>query len=228
MDRARRDKDHIPAPHFHAMQPRFRRAVGNRRCKEFMRHTGLKAVDQFGVRFRRQHDPHLGLAKVTRMGQRIVVVGMHLHRQPPLGVQQLDQQRKPVVCQRVTVPAADQRLAPSRHHLDQRAPRLRPRRDDAGPVRVRGDLPTLGHDPVRQRAPQLARQVSPAPRIVLEYRFKCQRIDRDHHPYSPLVSLRLSLPNIGSHCPHAAEGSGGGSFADSATKGGSPSILRQT
>ena len=94
MDTTCRDEKHIVFLHLLVVEHRLQLIVFQYVGIVHSRHLAVEAHDEFGVFVGLHHIPHLGLAvaQTALLGQ--LVIGMHLHREPVVGVDDLQQERE--------------------------------------------------------------------------------------------------------------------------------------
>ena len=118
---------------------------------------------------------------------------MDLHREPIVGVEQFDQQRKAALLERPPVALTDECDPQLVLHLGQREIRERPAIDPGRALPVGRDLPTLRHRPFGERASQARLEASASPDIALEDRRESKWIQPWFSHSQPTMITNLVL-----------------------------------
>ncbi len=178
MDRSRRHKNTVARLRLNSMQEAFDLASVQRLSHLVTIHRLGKSRPKTAPRLRLDHIPGLRFSRISQPHfRRATIVGVNLQGKVLVGVKVLQEQGKTAAR---SVPA-QQSLTPQFHNLAKRNTCQRTGRNDALPVRMVGDFPTLREDPGRRQISlQDGLKTSPAPEIILVNRIKAKRIEIGH------------------------------------------------
>ena len=180
MNGAGGDEVALPLLHGHKTQNIGQRVGANGLFHLSASHVLFKAVVNTRTLFAIQDVPHLGLAELILIGQRILITGVHLHGQVALCVDELDQLRK--ILERSSLGTQIGVL--------QRLGKSGAIRQIAGAIGMSGQHPRLG-DTVHILDAVIVHQLIAAPNVILKRRGQFHDFT---HINTSLCSIAIILP----------------------------------
>ncbi len=182
MERARRNHDGIARLHLDAAHDVQEHVLLDAAAALLSRDLLLETVDDLRPRLSIEDVPHLHLAVLALVLEGVAVVGMHLHREIVVRVDELDQKREIRIARTVR---AERSVRPfARDVRFQRQTRIRAVLDDALILLVARKLPALRDLRERRLSAVLRLEARAAPEVVLERRSKLHRVYHSIHPFS--------------------------------------------